>query len=70
MFCTSGANQELVISQSIGGQLQVCTEWPAQLHSKGVFFVKRENTAIPDNIDEDVKNFVTCGDIHPNVLGR
>ena len=70
MCCTPGQHQELVISQAIGGQLQVHTDWPAQLHSKGVFFVKKVNTAIPDNIDEDVKNFVTYGDVHPNVLGR
>ena len=46
------------------------------MRNKGIFFVKRENDGIPE-IDEEVESsssfdildHVTCGDIHPNVLG-
>ena len=35
-------HQELVISQNIGGQLQIHTDWPSSLRNKGVYFVKRD----------------------------
>ena len=62
--------QELVISQNIGGQLQIHTDWPSYLRNKGVFFVKREKTGIPDLEEEgeDLLDHLTCGDVHPNVL--
>ena len=66
--------QELVISQNIGGQLQIHTDWPTYLKNKGVFFVKRDKAPIPDldddEEDEDLLDHLTCGDIHPNVLGK
>ena len=82
--------QQLVISQNLGGQLQVNhsihlkiqkqipmqlhIEWPTQLRSKGVYFVKREKEAIPELIEEgnetnELLQNLTCGDVHPNVLG-
>ena len=88
---SQGFNQELVISQTTGGQIlasllniyrwpiiilsKVHTDWPAYLLNKGVFFVKRENDGIPDLAGDnkkaqDLLDFVTCGDVHPNVLGR
>ena len=85
----AGTLQELVISQNIGGQLQVTymmmmvtaaaipgfqihTDWPSYLRNKGVFFVKREKAGIPDleEEDEDLLDHLTCGDVHPNVLGK
>ena len=48
---------------------QIHTEWPSKLRSKGVFFVKKELTKIPDPDMECLKNFMICGDIHANVLG-
>ena len=36
-FVDQGFPQELVISQNIGGQLQVHTDWPSPLKNKGVF---------------------------------
>ena len=49
-------------------------DWPAYLLNKGVFFVKRDNDGIPDlagdnKKPQDLLDFVTCGDVHPNVLG-
>jgi hypothetical protein len=54
--------------------LQIHTDWPSYLRSKGVFFVKRENEAIPDDTVEgnetsQLMDHLSCGDIHPNVLG-
>ena len=60
--------QVLIISQNIGGQLQIHTDWPSPLRNKGVFFVKREKVPLPDKISE-LLNWMCCGDIHPNPLG-
>ena len=56
--------------------LQIHTDWPSYLRNKGIFFVKRDNEGIPE-IDEedeeeppDLLDYVTCGDIYPNVLGE
>ena len=58
----------LVISQNVGGQLQVHMDWPSPLKNKGVFFVKREKIALPEEM-KDLLNWMCCGDIHPNPLG-
>ena len=59
----------LIISQNIGGQLQIHTDWPTPLRNKGVFFVKRWERPIPENVTElELLNHMTCGDIHPNSL--
>ena len=52
--------------------LQIHTDWPSYLRNKGVFFVKREKAGIPDleEEDEDLLDRLTCGDVHPNVLGK
>ena len=68
-FVDQGFPQELVISQNIGGQLQVHTDWPSPLKNKGVFFVKREKEPLPENVDELLDHMV-CGDIHPNALDQ
>ena len=57
----------MIISQNIGGQLQIHTDWPSPLRNKGVFFVKREAVPLPDRVKE-LLNHMTCGDIHPNSL--
>ena len=64
----AGFPQLLVISQNIGGQLQVHMDWPSPLKNKGVFFVKREKVPLPDQMSE-LLNWMCCGDIHPNPLG-
>ena len=64
----SGFPQLLVISQNVGGQLQVHMDWPSPLKNKGVFFVKREKVALPEEM-QDLLNWMCCGDIHPNPLG-
>ena len=64
----SGFPQLLVISQNIGGQLQVHMDWPSPLKNKGVFFVKREKVPLPEQIS-DLLSWMCCGDIHPNPLG-
>ena len=56
---------------------QIHTDWPSYLRTKGIFFVKRENVGIPEPGDDDDENktqydlldYLTCGDIYPNVLG-
>ena len=68
-FVDQGFPQELVISQNIGGQLQVHTDWPSPLKNKGVFFVKREKEPLPENVDELLDHMV-CGDIPPNALDQ
>ena len=60
--------QELIISQNIGGQLQVHTDWPSPLRNKGVFFVKRHDSPLPEEVG-DLLDYMACGDIHPNTLG-
>ena len=64
-----GFPQLLVISQNVGGQLQVHMDWPSPLKNKGVFFVKREKIALPEEMKE-LLNWMCCGDIHPNPLGK
>lgn len=59
--------QVLIISQNIGGQLQIHTDWPSPLKNKGVFFVKREAQPLPDQLIKLLTQ-MTCGDIHPNSL--
>ena len=49
---------------------QIHTEWPSKLKSKGVYFVKKELMKIPDPDMESLSNFLICGDIHANILGR
>ena len=66
-FYPSDLPQVLIISQNIGGQLQIHTDWPSPLRNKGVFFVKREAVPLPDRVKE-LLNHMTCGDIHPNSL--
>ena len=44
-------------------------DWPSPLKNKGVFFVKREKVALPDEM-ADLLNWMCCGDIHPNPLGK
>ena len=66
-FYSSDLPQVLIISQNIGGQLQIHTDWPSPLRNKGVFFVKREAVPLPDRVKE-LLNHMTCGDIHPNSL--
>ena len=61
--------QELIISQNIGGQLQVHTDWPSPLRNKGVFYVKRDPKPLPDEWD-NLLDHMTLGDIHPNTLGK
>ena len=40
------------------------------IRNKGVYFVKRWEKPIPENITElELLNHMTCGDIHPNSLG-
>ena len=67
-FIEKDLPQELIISQNIGGQLQVHTDWPSPLRNKGVFFVKRHDKPLPEQV-EDLLDYMACGDIHPNTLG-
>ena len=67
LFYISGYPQELVISQNFSGHIVTHTDWPSILRNKGVFFVKREPEPLPK---ENFLNFMTCGDIHPNALGK
>ena len=51
------------------------TDWPSYLRNKGIFFVKRDKQGIPELGQEDqdctdLLDYVTCGDIYPNVLGE
>ena len=66
-FIEKDLPQELIISQNIGGQLQVHTDWPSPLRNKGVFFVKRHDKPLPEQV-EDLLDYMACGDIHPNTL--
>ena len=55
--------------------LQIHTDWPSYLRNKGIFFVKRDRLGIPelgqeDQDSTDLLDYVTCGDIYPNVLGE
>ena len=44
-------------------------DWPSPLKNKGVFFVKREKVALPEEMS-DLLNWMCCGDIHPNPLDQ
>ena len=66
-YYLSDLPQVLIISQNIGGQLQIHTDWPSPLRNKGVFFVKREALPLAKKVKE-LLNHITCGDIHPNSL--
>ena len=68
-FVDNAHPQELIISQNMGGQLQIHTDWPSPLKNKGVFFVKREKEPLPENIS-DLLNHMACGDVHPNALDQ
>ena len=55
---------------------KIHTDWPSYLRNKGIFFVKRERVGIPESDNDhedkaqyDLLDFLTCGDIYPNVLG-
>ena len=83
-FLDSNEPQSMVISPNIAGHLHIHTDWPSALRNKGVYFVKKEKTPIPD--DEvihpgkhhdqtilspqnfDLCEFLAFGDIYPNAL--
>ena len=44
-------------------------DWPSPLRNKGVFYVKREPKPLPEEAG-DLLDHMTCGDIHPNSLGK
>ena len=46
------------------------TDWPSYLHSKGVFFVKRDVGSLPSATSQQLLDHLTCGDVHPNILGQ
>ena len=60
----------MVISQNGAGHLQIHVDWPSSLRNKGVFFVKRDAEPLPEGDGIDLSDFLACGDIHPNVLGK
>ena len=60
--------QELVITQTIGGLIQINTDWPSYLHNKGVFFVKKEQASLPE-YSKSILDYIVCGDVHENVIG-
>ena len=46
-------------------------DWPSPLRNKGVFYVKREPKPLPETeTSSDLLDHMTCGDIHPNSLGK
>ena len=81
-FLDSNEPQSMVISPNIAGHLHIHTDWPSALRNKGVYFVKKEKTPIPE--DEvtlssqhvqtnppqnfDLCEFLAFGDIYPNAL--
>ena len=62
--------QELVITQTIGGVIHIHLDWPSYLKSKGVYFVKKDNSKIPEAECGKLLDYITCGDVHSNILGR
>ena len=62
--------QELVITQTIGGVIHIHLDWPSYLKSKGVYFVKKDNSKIPEAECGKLLDYVTCGDVHSNILGK
>ena len=62
--------QKLVITQTLGGAIQIHADWPTSLTNKGVYFIKREKEGIPEPEYGPLLNYVTCGDIHSNVIGK
>ena len=45
---SSDSIQQIVISQTPGGAIQIHTDWARYLTNKGVYFIKRENQGIPE----------------------
>ena len=62
--------QELVISQSLGGAIQIQSDWPNCITNKGVYFIKKEKEAIAEPEYGPLLNYVTCGDVHPNIISK
>ena len=62
--------QELVITQTIGGVIHIHLDWPSYLKSKGVYFVKKDNSKIPEAECGKLLDYITCGDVHSNILGK
>ena len=60
----------MVISQNGAGHLQIHIDWPSSLKNKGVFFVKRYAEPLPEGEGVELSDYLACGDIHPNVLGK
>ena len=48
-FLDSNEPQSMVISPNIAGHLHIHTDWPSALRNKGVYFVKKEKTPIPED---------------------
>ena len=48
-FLDSPEPQSMVISPNIAGHLHIHTDWPSALRNKGVYFVKKEKTPIPED---------------------
>ena len=67
---SSDSTQQIVISQTPGGAIQIHTDWAKYLTNKGVYFIKRENQGIPEPEYGPLLNFITCGDVHANVIGN
>ena len=62
--------QQIVISQTLGGAIQIHTDWANHLTNKGVYFIKREREGIPEPEYGPLLNYITCGDVHSNVIGN
>ena len=62
--------QELVITQTIGGVIHIHLDWPSYRKSKGVYFVKKDNSKIPEAECGKLLDYITCGDVHSNILGK
>ena len=62
--------QELVITQTIGGVIHIHLDWPTYLKGKGVYFVKKDNSKIPEAECGKLLDYITCGDVHSNILGK
>ena len=58
------------VKKTLAERPQVHTDWPSYLHSKGVFFVKKSAGPLPSNTSQPLLDQLTCGDVHPNILGQ
>ena len=67
---SSDSIQQIVISQTPGGAIQIHTDWARYLTNKGVYFIKRENQGIPEPEYGPLLDYITCGDVHANVIGN